>query len=115
MGWGQDRHSVCFQGDKKKKQTEDKVSAAMQSSDGTRPLLSGPNPRARPGNGRTLDEMNDERDEKKKKKSGAATRQKDGVRARIKRNLDQSANISGGKKRCSQMRSFVVFPSFRAR
>lgn len=82
MGWGQDRHSVCFQGDKKKKQTEDKVSAAMQSSDGTRPLLSGPNPRARPGNGRTLDEMNDERDEKKKKRRAVPPRDRKMASAR---------------------------------
>lgn len=65
----------------------------MQISDRTRPLLAVPNPRVWSGNDMKLDEMNDERDkEKKKKQSGAAARQKDGVHARIKRNLGPSAN-----------------------
>lgn len=59
MGWGQDRHSVCFQRDKKNKNREEKVSAVMQISDRTRPLLSVPNPRAWSGNDMELDEMND--------------------------------------------------------
>lgn len=78
------------------KEREEKVSAGMQISDRTRPLLSVPNPRARSGNDMKLDEMNDERDQKKKK-SGAARRQKDGVHARIKRKLDPSAYVSGKK------------------
>lgn len=50
------------------------MSAAMQMSDRTRPLLSVPNPRARPGNDMKLDEMNDERDEKKKEKRRSGDR-----------------------------------------
>lgn len=44
------------------------MSAAMQISDRTRPLLSVPNPWAWSGNDMKLDEMNDERDKKKKEK-----------------------------------------------
>lgn len=60
----------------------------MQISDGTRPLLSAPNPRAWSGNDMGLDEMNDERD-----KTGAVTWQKEGVHTRIKTNLDPCAKV----------------------
>lgn len=96
--------------ERERKKREEKVSAVMQISDRTRPLLSVPNPRAGSGNDMRLDEMNDERD-KEKKKNGAAMRQKDGVHARIKRNLDPSANICQ-EKRVQTDVILAVFPPF---
>lgn len=61
MGWGQERHSVCFQRENKSTQ-RGKSERREAESDRTRPLLSAPNPRAGSGNDMGLDEMNDERD-----------------------------------------------------